>query len=85
MSKDFSVIVRRTHLQEIEQAVSDLLKRGFEIVYPITPTSKVKSESTEYNYRTNRYKNREVSIYTGYIAKLRRENDGKVKRGFNRF
>jgi hypothetical protein len=64
-------VVRRFHKHEIEAAVNELVKRGFEIIHPITEIKTIGSRSSQYKYSKGRYQNRQSEISTGYVAKLR--------------
>lgn len=64
-------VVRRVHKHEIEKAVEELVKRGFEVIHPITEVTTIGSSSSRYNYTKSRYQNRQSTMSNGYIAKLR--------------
>jgi hypothetical protein len=63
--------VRRYHKHEIEAAVAELEKRGFELIFPITEVTKIGTSSSQYKYSKGRYQNRQSNMSSGYIAKLR--------------
>ena len=66
-----TTITRRTK-QEAEMAINDLLKRGYEIVLPLTEKKSMRTSTSNYNYRRNRYESVDTSLASCWIAKLRR-------------
>lgn len=54
-------------------AINDLLKRGYEIVFPLTEKKGTVTSSSNYNYRKGRYESVGMGTASCWFAKLRRK------------
>jgi hypothetical protein len=64
------VIVRRQRKKEAEQAIKDLLARGFEIVSPLKQESPLSEVFNNYSFEQKRFQVEDFS--SPWIAKLKR-------------
>ena len=64
------VIIRRQRKHEAEQAIKDLLVRGFEIISPLKQESPQSEVLNHYSFEQKRYQVKDFS--SPWIAKLRR-------------
>jgi hypothetical protein len=67
------VLITRKRKHEALQAISDLEKRGFHIIYPLTEKTANMTSLGSYNYRRGKYESVGGSVASTWIAKMRRD------------
>lgn len=66
------VTIRRTKRHEAESAIDDLIKRGYEVISPLTQAGSQSEPLNKYSFeQVRRYQPNDFS--SPWIAKLRRE------------
>jgi hypothetical protein len=65
-----NVIITRRRKREAEQAIDDLLKRGYTIIYPLTENTRDGKQFTTDSFNRRIFQNNTFSSY--WRAKLRR-------------
>jgi hypothetical protein len=67
------VLITRKRKHEALQAISDLEKRGFYIIYPLTEKTANMTRLGDYNYRKGKYESVGGSVASCFMAKMRRD------------
>lgn len=65
--------IHRKFKHEAELAISDLIKRGWEISFPLTEIQSTGTERGSYNYMKSKYTSRQGTATSCWIAKMRTE------------
>jgi hypothetical protein len=69
--------IHRKHEHEILQAVSDLEKRGYYLIYGPAEKTAAMTTRGSYDYQRSRYESIGASVASAWICKMRRsENNG---------
>jgi hypothetical protein len=68
------IVIRRQHKEEAEQAIKDLVERGFEVIFPLTEFTRDGKRFSTDSY--NRKIFQENTFSSCWIAKLKKVDDG---------